>query len=509
MSGTAVMLGKAGHVDGAVVGAGGKASAAKGAGSADAGGGFAEAVKAAASLLGDAKDSGAVGRQGSDLHAESSGARKMETEGMPAQGGEVMKDLLSAKDSRRAGDAGSPVRQAANEESDNGEAPIALQSAMQGVRVLVNAVLQIPKANDDLVAKVMTDAEVKGHKGEIGSAGKTGKAEKAGTAKAKKAAVDGPVQDALSSTAVVQSAPCVVVAGVLPVSASSSKHDAVKKDDAVSVGAVKQASGAVVPAVPQAGKQAVARGDETSQAGEAKGGGKQEQSSDTAGGHSSQQEDDRGSVAVSPTLVSREEFGGAAAAAQAPLRGAEGVAHKAASSAPLAGVVQAAGAELSLHGYDASSPNKLEVSVIGGSFGLLNVRAELTADGDVHTTLRGTDVAAAELQPQVHAIASYLNQQDVPVKHVAVETFRTMPAAQMTFAGGDQGSGLAQGNEQQQQRRQSAQMSQVGEKSFAEDHAEAIESGVLGWETLTQTQGTGAHSGRSLASTGGWLSVRV
>ena len=162
-----------------------------------------------------------------------------------------------------------------------------------------------------------------------------------------------------------------------------------------------------------------------------------------------------------------------------------------ASAAPMQ--ISRGGADtLQLQSYEASTPNRLEVGLRGGSYGWLNVRAERSEDGNVHALLRGSAEAAPVLQSHAAEMTSFLKEQSVPVAQVSVETSRNLAAVQRDAAAADAGA--------EQQRQQSPQHDTKPLQIARESGGHAIVSVPLG---------VVAQSGTALASTGGWLSVRV
>jgi hypothetical protein len=154
---------------------------------------------------------------------------------------------------------------------------------------------------------------------------------------------------------------------------------------------------------------------------------------------------------------------------------------------------------LTLESYEAATPRRIEVGLSGGSFGWLNVRAEMSADGGVHAMLRAPGEAAASLRGHAGQMESFLASQASPVSRISFEAGRSSAGAGADAAA----SGGQRDGAQRQQRAPTAarrQAQSAGVTNTA-DQANAAEiSGVLG----------GMQSrGMAIATTGGWLSVRA
>lgn len=169
----------------------------------------------------------------------------------------------------------------------------------------------------------------------------------------------------------------------------------------------------------------------------------------------------------------------------------------AAAASGSAPTVSASG-ELTLRSYEAATPRRLEVGLRGGSFGWLNVRAEMGADGAVQATLRGSVETAGALRNQAGELQSFLAGQSLQVNHVAIE------AGHSTQGWAQQGSS---GGAQPQQQRQQRPQADAGESGAGVNAPAAEESSVL--DAVSGNLGAGSRSGMAIASTGGWLSVRA
>jgi hypothetical protein len=161
------------------------------------------------------------------------------------------------------------------------------------------------------------------------------------------------------------------------------------------------------------------------------------------------------------------------------------------------------GGELTLKSYEAMTPRRLEVGLSGGSYGWLHVRAEMGADGGVQAMLRGPAEAANALRAQATQMTSYLAGQASPLSHLSIETGK--PSAGVPTQAGFGGAGQGSRGEQQDQpspRNSGTTGNGLGRRVAAleEKPSEAIVSGDLA---------AAVRSGPSIASTGGWLSVRV
>ena len=159
-------------------------------------------------------------------------------------------------------------------------------------------------------------------------------------------------------------------------------------------------------------------------------------------------------------------------------------------------------AELQISSYEATTPNRLEVGVSGGSVGWLNVRAELSRDGGVHALLRAPQAAATQLRNQATDIASFLSDNAVSVREVVVETMPAPAVGHVTTFIAESARGFSADAQEQRHssRQQGSGRTQTDRSAVANDRE--MESLSVPLSTLTR-------SGPALATTGGWLSVRV
>jgi hypothetical protein len=155
--------------------------------------------------------------------------------------------------------------------------------------------------------------------------------------------------------------------------------------------------------------------------------------------------------------------------------------------------------ELTLQTYEGSRPNRLEVGLQGGAFGWLKVRAELGANGDVNTYLRGASSGAVELlQTQASKIEAYLGAQAVVVKSVQVETVQSPSSS---TGAGVMGDGTASGSGSQQGQSGSR-------KSGYEGSVETFEQ-TSGGDSVMLPQVMSSTGGILYTGNGSWLSVRA
>ena len=157
--------------------------------------------------------------------------------------------------------------------------------------------------------------------------------------------------------------------------------------------------------------------------------------------------------------------------------------------------------ELTLHTYDASTPNQLEVGLHGGAFGWLKVRAEMGQDGEVNAYLRGSSVNSTELlQAQAPGIAAYLGAQEVAVRSVQVEVASTAYSASGAGVASDGSSGGA-GPQQEQRGGKDSGYNGALEVDPAND--EWMGGGVL------PPQMYAGQSNGTLTGTGGWVNIQA
>jgi hypothetical protein len=162
--------------------------------------------------------------------------------------------------------------------------------------------------------------------------------------------------------------------------------------------------------------------------------------------------------------------------------------------------VATASHDVALRHYEAASPDRLEVGISGGSLGWMTIRTELDRDGNVHALLRSSEESVTTLRGHVNEMATFLSAQSVPVAHIAVEPVKLTgsSAAMLPGEGARQNGDEARGQNRGRDEANSGS-SEDGDGGRLW-HAEEILSGPLG---------AAVNSGQALASTGGWLSVRV
>lgn len=160
--------------------------------------------------------------------------------------------------------------------------------------------------------------------------------------------------------------------------------------------------------------------------------------------------------------------------------------------------------EIALRSIEATAPDRLEVGVTGGTAGWLTVRTQLAQDGTVHAMLRGAAEAATELRAQKSELTEFLSSHGVSVSRLDVEAVRValpgkVSAESEHFSGRQSESGAQQG--QQQPRHERGRMSVASAINPVEP---VVVSGIVRTPLFAAMA-----SGVALASTGGWLSVRV
>jgi len=159
--------------------------------------------------------------------------------------------------------------------------------------------------------------------------------------------------------------------------------------------------------------------------------------------------------------------------------------------------------ELTLHSYDAATPNQLEVGLQGGAFGWLKVRAEMGQNGEVNAYLRGSSVNSTELlQAQAPGIAAYLGAQEVAVRSVQVEAVQSSHSAGGAGVASDGSSG---GAASQQEQREGLDSGYDGalEVSATQSNDEWMGGGVL------PPQMYAGQSSVTLTGTGGWVNIQA
>lgn len=146
---------------------------------------------------------------------------------------------------------------------------------------------------------------------------------------------------------------------------------------------------------------------------------------------------------------------------------------------------------------ESSAPNRLEVGVRGGTLGWLNVRAEVAADGSVHTLLRAPAPTAASLNSQLGDLRQHLSDHAIDVQQITVTAQKPVASvgAQMSFR---------QESQQQQSPRDSEQRQREQRGTSAAVVNMEREEEIVSVPLLASVR-----SGTARASTGGWLSVRA
>jgi hypothetical protein len=200
--------------------------------------------------------------------------------------------------------------------------------------------------------------------------------------------------------------------------------------------------------------------------------------------------------------------------------------HDGVSAANGAVVSGGAGASLPAHQILSAGPTQLEVGVMDGTHGWLQIRAELGAGGAISTSLTGSAAAHAPLQQSVPEMTSYLASESVSVSAIAVhkasETAGTMAWGQGQSDGQAGGSGTDGGGGSPTHDGKAAMDGASGGSSGSRGGSPAHDGGAvmdgepgpigLGWMggVSPAVFASGFSSGTSLAAgTGSWLSVRV
>ena len=191
-----------------------------------------------------------------------------------------------------------------------------------------------------------------------------------------------------------------------------------------------------------------------------------------------------------------------------------------AANSPVANGAPEAG--LSAHQVLSAGPTQLEVGVMDGTHGWLQIRAELGAGGAINTSLTGSATAHAPLQQSVPEMTSYLASESVSVSGIAVhkasETAGTMAWGQGHSEGqaAGTGSGASRGDGSSRDGAPVAEGASSGgqpSRNGAAPQQQAAAPIGLGWmggvSPAVFARGF-SNTGTSLNSgTGSWLSVRV
>jgi hypothetical protein len=194
--------------------------------------------------------------------------------------------------------------------------------------------------------------------------------------------------------------------------------------------------------------------------------------------------------------------------------------HNAVSAAN--GGVVSGGAEANLPGHQilSAGPTQLEVGVMDGTHGWLQIRAELGSGGAISTSLTGSAAAHAPLQQAVPEMTSYLASESVSVSGIAVhrasETAGTMAWGQGQSEGQAGGSGTSGGGSSPTHDGKAVMNGAPGERQSRGDSSQQQQAAAtpigLGWMggVSPAVFASGFSNGTSLAAgTGSWLSVRV
>ena len=150
---------------------------------------------------------------------------------------------------------------------------------------------------------------------------------------------------------------------------------------------------------------------------------------------------------------------------------------------------------LEIGAMESTAPNRLEIGVRGGTLGWLNVRAEVSAEGSVHASLRGSATATAALSSQLDDLRQHLSEHAVAVEQVTVVTAKVAPVAAAESHGFGSAQQDAASNQQQGRQQQNGVVAKP---------SRAVEQ-----EMVSVPLGAPVQSGSGVANTGGWLSVRA
>jgi hypothetical protein len=172
-------------------------------------------------------------------------------------------------------------------------------------------------------------------------------------------------------------------------------------------------------------------------------------------------------------------------------------------------------AEQSLPGHQilSAGPRQLEVGVMDGTHGWLQIRAELGTGGAIATSVTGSAAAHEPLRQSVPEMTSYLASEAVTVSGIAVHKAEaaTMPGFEQGQSGGQTAAnGAGAGTNTGAEGGRSGGQGARGENGQAGTGATPpIGLGWLGGiSSAVFAQGFGS-SAVSPAGTGSWLSVRV
>jgi len=213
----------------------------------------------------------------------------------------------------------------------------------------------------------------------------------------------------------------------------------------------------------------------------------------------------------------------------AAVAGSNAGGHTRDSAMAVNGGVVSGGAEASLPGHQVLSagPTQLEVGVMDGTHGWLQIRAELGAGGSVATSLTGNAAAHAPLQQSVPEMTSYLASESVSVSGIAVhrasEMAGTMAWGQGQSDGQDAGgagarSGGGSSTHDGKTVMDGAQGGSGGSGGSPTHDGGAVMDGApkamgLGWlggvSPVVFARGFNSGGAGLAAGTGSWLSVRV
>ncbi len=199
--------------------------------------------------------------------------------------------------------------------------------------------------------------------------------------------------------------------------------------------------------------------------------------------------------------------------------------HDGVSAANGAVVSGSAEASLPAHQILSAGPTQLEVGVMDGTHGWLQIRAELGTGGAISTSLTGSAAAHAPLQQSVPEMTSYLASESVSVSGIAVhkasETAGAMAWGQGQSEGqaaGGSGTGSGGGPPTHDGKavmdgaRSGGQQgqSQAGQQAAATGAVKTIGLGWMGGVSPAVFASGFTSGGAALsAGTGSWLSVRV
>ncbi len=212
------------------------------------------------------------------------------------------------------------------------------------------------------------------------------------------------------------------------------------------------------------------------------------------------------------TGIAAQGLGGGAAA------GSIGGGHTRENAIAANGGVVSGGPEAGLPGHQilSAGPTQLEVGVMDGTHGWLQIRAELGTGGTISTSLTGSAAAHAPLQQAVPEMTSYLASESVSVSGIAVhkasETAGTMAWGQGPSEGQAAGSG-GRGGSPNHDGGAVMDGARAGQSSRGDSSQQTGVTPIgLGWMggVSPAVFASGFSNGTSLATgTGSWLSVRV